>query len=86
MPSTLSSTYTLLDRKDCTNRDLWSKTTLITDIGSEGGAGENPPLEKRIHFLLGPWLLVCQFIEISNQMKLNGEVSNIEQKNLYNTI
>ena len=25
-------------------------------------------------FFLGPWLLVCQFIEISNQMELNGEV------------
>ena len=29
---------------------------------------------------------MCQFIEISNQMELNGKVSNIEQKNLYNTI
>ena len=27
------------------------------------------------------WLLVCQFIEISNQMEPIGEVSNIEQKN-----
>ena len=23
---------------------------------------------------VGPWLLVCQFVEISNQMELNGEV------------
>ena len=26
-----------------------------------------------------------QFIEISNQMELNGEVSNFEDKNLFNT-
>ena len=37
-----------------------------------------------MHFFLGPWLLVCQFMEISNQMELTGEVSNFEQKNLYN--
>ena len=29
---------------------------------------------------------MCQFIEISNQMEPNGEVSNIEQKNLYNAL
>ena len=44
----------------------------------------NYPLEKRIYFFLGPWHLVCQFIEISNQMESTGEVSNVEQKNLYN--
>ena len=27
---------------------------------------------------MGTWLFVCQFIEISNQMVLNGEVSNFE--------
>ena len=42
------------------------------------------PLEKWVHFFLGPWLLVCQFIDISNQMESTGEVSNVEQKNLYN--
>ena len=26
------------------------------------------PLEKHMHFFFGPWLLVGQFIEISNQM------------------
>ena len=31
-------------------------------------------------FFLGPWLLVYQFVEISNQMELNGEVSNFEKK------
>ena len=34
------------------------------------------PLEKWVHFLLGPWRLVCQSIEISNQMEVNGHVSN----------
>ena len=31
------------------------------------------PLEKWINFFLGPWLLVCQFIEISNQMELRAK-------------
>ena len=34
-----------------------------------GWAGVDPPLKKLIHFFLGPWLLVCQFIE----MELTGE-------------
>ena len=29
---------------------------------------------------------MCQFIEISNQMELNGKVSNFENKNLFNTL
>ena len=29
------------------------------------------PFVKWVHFFLGPWLLVYQFIEISNQMELN---------------
>ena len=37
------------------------------------------PLEKWKHFLLGPWLFVCQFVDISNQMEITGEVSNIER-------
>ena len=40
------------------------------------------PLKKWVHFFLGPWLLVCQFTDISNQMESSGEVSNVEQKNL----
>ena len=40
------------------------------------GNGWILPLVKWIHFFLGPWLLVCQFVEISNQMELNGEVWN----------
>ena len=35
------------------------------------------PHEKWIHFFLGPWHLVCQFIEISNQIKVNGEVGTM---------
>ena len=34
------------------------------------------PLEKWVHFFLGPWRLVCQFIDISNQIEVNGHVSN----------
>ena len=35
--------YTLLDRKDCTNALLWSKTrTTLTTGGVGGGAGVNP--------------------------------------------
>ena len=44
------------------------------------------PLVKWVHFFLGPWLLVCQFIEISNQMEVNGEVTNFGWKNLFNTL
>ena len=54
----------------------WSKTTLIT--GSVGGAGMNPPYWKTSTFFFDPWLLVCQFIEISNQMELTFEISNFE--------
>ena len=60
---------------DSTKHYLWSKTTLIT-----GGVGGAWGIEKRIHFFLGPWHLVCQFIEISNQMEVNGEVPNFEKK------
>ena len=38
-------------------------------------------------FFLSPWILVCQFIEISNQMKLNYKASNLEnKKKLLNTL
>ena len=40
------------------------------------GYGWILPLVKWVNFFLGPWLLVCQFVEISNQMELNGEVRN----------
>ena len=36
---------------------------------------EQPPIVKWVNFFLGPWLLVCQSIEISNQMESNGKVS-----------
>ena len=29
---------------------------------------------------------MCQFIDISNQIEVNGHVSNFEQKNLYNSL
>ena len=34
------------------------------------------PFVKWLHFVIGPCVLVCQFIEISNQMEVNGEVAN----------
>ena len=40
------------------------------------------PLEKWVHFLLGPWRLVCQFIDISNQIEVNGHVSNFGIKKI----
>ena len=42
--------HTLLDRKDCTNALLWSKTTLTT--GSVGGPGVDPPHRKMNTFFL----------------------------------
>ena len=32
---------------------------------------------------LGPWLLVCQVIEISNQMEVNGHISKFENDLLF---
>ena len=43
------------------------------------GYGRILPLEKLTHFVLGPWLLECQFIDISNQMETTGEVPNINR-------
>ena len=57
---------------------MCSKTTLIAS--SVSGAAMNPPFCKMGAFFLGPWLLVYQFIEISNQMEANGEVLNFEKK------
>ena len=50
------------------------------------GAGWILPLVKWAHFFLGPWLLVYQSLEISNQMESNGKVSNFEMKNLCNSV
>ena len=55
--------HTVGEKKDLTKRYLWSKTILIP--------------EKVIYFFLCHWLLVCQFIDISNQMEPTGEVANI---------
>ena len=69
--------YTVKWKNLCTIACFWSKTTLIAS--SVSGAGVNPPFFKISTFFLDPWLLVCQFVEISNQMESNGEVSNLEQ-------
>ena len=44
------------------------------------------PIVKWVNFFLGPWFLVYQFIDISNQMEPTEEVSNVEQKNLCNAL
>ena len=54
---------------------VWNKISLNT--GCVGGTLVDPPSCKT--FFFGPWLLVNLFIEISNQMELNGEVSNFEK-------
>ena len=72
--ATKAFTHTVGEKKDSTKRYLWSKTTLIT--GNVGGACVDSPSSKTDTFFLGPWHLVCQFIEISNQMEVNGEVLN----------
>ena len=50
-----------------------------------GVARVDPPPKNELIFF-GPWLLVCQFIDISNQMEPTGEVSNVEQKKKYNAL
>ena len=61
--------------KDSTNRSVWSKTTLITS--SVGGAKAwILLLVKRVHFFLGPWLSVWQFIEIFVSNKVAYEMRN----------
>ena len=79
-----SPIHTLLDTKDWTlHRVIEEKTTQVTS--SVHGARVNPQSCKNEYiFFLGPWLLVCQLIEISNQMGPTGEASNIEQINLFN--
>ena len=50
------------------------------------GQGKILILEKRIHFFFGPWLLVCQFLENSNQMNINGNVLYFEQCFFVNSV
>ena len=70
-----------MDHQKIAQTDLYGvpKTTLIT--GSVGGGAVHRgeySLLKNWYIFIGPWLLVCQFIEFSNQMELNGGVSNFE--------
>ena len=70
-------------KKDSTKRYLWSKIILTTS--SVGASGIDPPPRKMNTFFLRSLTLsiVCQFIEISNQMEPTGEVLNIERFFLY---
>ena len=68
---------TVVDRKDWTlHRAIEVKLPWLRAVPA--GQEWILPLEKWAHFFLGPWLLVCQFIDISNQMETTGEVSKIE--------
>ena len=69
---------TVVDRKDWTlHRAIEVKLPWLRAVPA--GQEWILPLEKWVHFFLGPWLLVCQFIDISNQMETTGEVSNIKR-------
>ena len=46
------------------------------------GQGWILPYVKWLNLFLGPWLIVCQFIDISNQIEPTGEVANILHKNI----
>ena len=78
-----SFTFTVVDRKDWTHHRA-NEVKLPWLRAVPAGQEWIVPLEKWMHFFLGPWLLGCQFIDISNQMESTGEVSNVEQKNLFN--
>ena len=75
----LTDTHTVKPKSPCTIRSVWSKTTLIT--GCVGGAGMDPPSCKMDTFFsyLGPWLLVCQFIEIYKQMELHAKTQTLKK-------
>ena len=60
----------------CNPNSRFEKDLLLCEA-VYAGQGLILPLEKLMHFFLGPWLLVCQFIDISNQMEPTGEVANI---------
>ena len=73
-----SFTFTVVDRKDWTlHRAIEVKLPWLRAVPA--GQEWILPLEKWAHFFLGPWLLVCQFLDISNQMETTGEVSNIKR-------
>ena len=75
--------YTVMDIKDWTlHRAIEVKVPWLRAVPAR--QEWMLPLKKLIHFFLGPWLLVCQFIDISNQMETTGELSNIERIFLYN--
>ena len=75
--------HTVGEKKDSTlHRAYGVKLPYLRAVWA--GQGLILPLEKLTHFFLGPWLLVCQFIDISNQTETTGEVSDIERFFLYN--
>ena len=79
----LKSIHTVGEKKDSTlHRAYGVKLPYLRAVWA--GQGLILPLEKLTHFFLGPWLLVCQFIDISNQTETTGEVSDIERFFLYN--
>ena len=70
--------HTVGEKKDSTlHRAYGVKLPLLRAVWADQGL--ILPLEKWINFFLCLWLLVCQFIDISNQIEITGEVSNIER-------
>ena len=71
-------------------KDLTLHRTIVVKLPQLRAAlteqGSILPIVRWIDFFLGPWLLVYQSIEISNQMESNGEVSNFEMKILCNSV
>ena len=75
--------YTVMDIKDWTlHRAIEVKVPWLRAVPAR--QEWILPLKKLVHFFLGPWLLVCQFIDISNQLETTDKVSNIERIFLYN--
>ena len=59
--------YTVENKNLCTiHRAYGVKLPLLRAVWA--GQGSILPLVKWIEFFLGPWLVVCKFIDISNQM------------------
>ena len=76
-------TYTVEDKNLCTiHRNIVVKLPYLRAVWA--GQGSILRFVILMEFFLGPWLDVCQFVEISNQMESNGEVTSIERIFLYN--
>ena len=84
----MTSTYPYALVYSCGQKGLTVHRTIVVKLpllrAVWAGQGSILRFVILIHFFLGPWLDVCQFVEISNQMESNGEVTSIERIFLYN--